>query len=572
MKLGNKRDGAEVPRYNTALLMLMLLCVPLYGGFHTGHALLAGVILALLLAFRVHSAGKLLLPTGPKAFCLYGLFLCQLLTLPFAVNPGMAFTGALLWGVWLLFFLCCFTYTPAERRIMLDSLADEGALLSALFTLLFLGQRLAGVPDANGRLDGPFEYANTWALYQLVCIVLLLGRERRRKWDFPAVGVLLPGILLSGSRGVLLLTFPAAALWGLSRLCRFRGKLPRWTLPTAAGGAVLAAAALLGSGLLPRLGSLLSLGDSYSLNGRLLYWKDALRMLSRRPLGLGRGGYYYLQTLEQTGIYTVRHAHNEYIQAALEGGVLCGVLLLGLLLCFFLFRRDVPVREGAAVCLIGLHALVDFDLQYPAVAFLLLLCLSGGRRRELSLSGLRKKAAAGALALSALLLGYFSLAYTLDFLGRPVLASRMFPAGLELAEHALSALGETPAGEAEALRITEMTDLSMLAWDSLNAAAARRADKPGMAEAGFQYLRLNRYRGEVYEEFAEVLKNVYASCTAAEWERCRPLARAAAELLRDTRDRTDPLAYRLSIVPNFDFAALVSQRLDALYARPNPGE
>ena len=40
---------------------------------------------------------------------------------------------------------------------------------------------------------------------------------------------------------------------------------------------------------------------SSSFNGRLLYDLDGLQMLLRHPLGVGRGGYLYIQPLEQTG-------------------------------------------------------------------------------------------------------------------------------------------------------------------------------------------------------------------------------------------------------------------------------
>ena len=95
----------ERPRTNTPLLFLMLLLVPLFGGYYNFSVLAWGAALLLLLGWTVHSTGALRLPMGVEAWCLYGLCACHLLTVPFGVSWGMAFTGFLRTAVWALFFI-----------------------------------------------------------------------------------------------------------------------------------------------------------------------------------------------------------------------------------------------------------------------------------------------------------------------------------------------------------------------------------------------------------------------------------------------------------------------------------
>ena len=551
--------AAETHRQNTPLLFLLLLAIPLYGGYYNFTALLCGTVLAVLLAVTALRSGALTLPVGPEAVCLYALCLCGFASIPFAVSAGMALTGALRTAVWALFFLCAATYTAAERADMLDAVAYKGAILSLIWTAAFLYDRSGGVSDANGRIDGPFQYANAWALFQLLCVLLLLFREKRRTADYAALAALLAGILLSGSRGAYLL-LAGFALFAAARYVRQKRRF----LPVLAGGGVLAviggAAVLLSRGLVWDRLRAITLSSS-SVNGRLLYDIDGLRMLLRHPLGVGRGGYLYLQSLEQTGVYTLRFIHNEYLQAALDTGVLGGVCLAAFA-ALLLLRRAQPLRERLVILAVAAHALIDFDLQFSAVAFLLLLCGAPERTRRIAL---RRKAPCAALcgALAAVLL-FFSGVYYLDFAGNAAAAYRLFPADLELAEKRLQSFPAVAEAETVADRINASTELSMLAWDCKLAAAAQRADLPGMAEAKYRYLRLNRYRGEVYEDFAALLENACAQGSDEERERYAALAQAAIDQLEEVEKSTDPLAYRIADKPDWGFRDEVLEKLTSI--------
>ena len=550
--------AGTAPRKNTPLLFLLLAAVLFSGGYYDCAVLLWGAALVPLLLVSLRRTGTLLLPAGPEALCLYGLFLLHLAALPFAVSRGAALTGALRLGVWVLFFLYAFTYTPEERQDILTVTARAGALLSLLSSAFFLWQRAGGFRDPNGRADGPFGYANTWALFQLVCLLLLLLGKERKKPDWPAMAVLLVGIWLSGSRGTFLLLLALAALLGLRTLV-----LQKRVLPVLAGLGLLLAAGFLanlasGGMVLDRLAAV-SLSSS-SLSGRLLYWLDGLDLLKRHPLGTGRGGYLYLQPLFQTGPYILRHIHNEYLQAALDGGVLSGLLLAGLVLCLVL-RKGVPFRERLAMTAIGLHAFWDFDLQYSAVVFLLLLCGAGGKARTVTVSRAPVRVAGGLLAL---VFCWGALGCGLSLLGQDRAAWRMLPADLELAENALNAALSPEEAEQTAGRILASTDLSMVAWDWAYRDALGRDAPLETAKAKLQYLRLNPYREEVYEEITSLLESLRPRCGPGERDALRETARAVLDQMEDVQARTRPLAYRMAEPPELDGFPALAERLHQL--------
>lgn len=115
-------------------------------------------------------------------------------------------------------------------------------------------------------------------------------------------------------------------------------------------------------------------------------WLDTIRLIEDHPaVGVGLGAYAtaFPQYGSGPGIFIVRQAHNDYLQALAEGGIVGG--LLAVLFGWFLVRsllhglqrRDRVARGvalGAAAGCVGLllHSLVDFNLQIPsnALAFL----------------------------------------------------------------------------------------------------------------------------------------------------------------------------------------------------------
>lgn len=539
-------------RVNTPLFFLTAALLLLFGGYYDAMVFPAGALLGVLLPLELRRRGTLPLP--PLIWPLAGLALCAAVTLPFAVSPGMALTGVLRWLVALLFCLYAACYTAGERALALDGLAALGAGMAGVSTVFFL---LSGGSDANGRMDGFFQYANSYALFLLVCLALLAGKEKRSRWDWPAMAVLLLGVALTGSRGALLLLGAGVLVWSLWQLLRRRRALPVVLALAALVGLGALAAALSGGLLLDRLGAITL--ESSSLNGRLLYYLDGLRLLGERPMGVGRGGYLYVQPLIQTGPYILKSIHNEYLQAALDGGPAAGVLLAVLAgLC--VFRRGLPLRQRGAAALLALHAAIDFDFQFFALLLVLLLCGLGEEKRAVPLP--RRGALAGAGVLTAAL-AWFSLPYGLAFWGQSGPAWTLWPADLSLAEARLQSCAELEEAGAVADAILTDTSLSMLAWDCKYAQAAVEVDYPSMTSYRYNYLLLNPYRSEVYEGMATLLETACRQ-DSEHTDIYQTLAEATRRRLEEVMDRTSPLAWRIADRPDFSFAPAVLQRLNDL--------
>lgn len=143
----------------------------------------------------------------------------------------------------------------------------------------------------------------------------------------------------------------------------------------------------------------------------------------------------------------------------------------------------------------------------------------------------------------------------------------LYPADLSLAENRLQSFPDVVGAEPVADAILASTDLSLSAWDCKLAACAQRRDVSGMVKSKYQYLRLSRYRGEVYQEFTDLLENACAQGPEAEFIRYQALAQAVIAQLEEVNQTTSPLAYRIVDKPELDFSPQICGRLNQIIER-----
>ena len=202
-------------------------------------------------------------------------------------------------------------------------------------------------------------------------------------WRVGATLVMVALLMLSASRGGVLATVAGAAgLAGLTlaRQARSRTGGKGTILAVVGGGIVLLLVAFLvfGDLILGRLTEQ-GLGDQ----GRHFIYATAGSAIASSPwLGYGYGTFVSVFPMfnEGTGdaFVTWDLAHNTYLEVLMGSGLPGGILLIAAVVLPALtcargaLRRDrdatLPTLGAAASILVGLHALVDFSLQYQGVA------------------------------------------------------------------------------------------------------------------------------------------------------------------------------------------------------------
>jgi O-antigen ligase len=184
-----------------------------------------------------------------------------------------------------------------------------------------------------------------------------------RLFGFAGAMLIWLGLLLSHSRTGLVASLVAAAIV-LAR--HRRARTARWI----AAAAALVLLALLSRELAQSPGErfLSHRRDLEVKGGRLTVWGDALALVKNRPiLGSGFGTFENafpgVQSAEIRLGYN--HAHNDWLEWLLEGGILGLAAAIGLLVAALRGRH---VVAKAALVAVALHAAWDFSLRIPSVA------------------------------------------------------------------------------------------------------------------------------------------------------------------------------------------------------------
>lgn len=532
----------------TPLVFLLLILIPLYGGYHMFSLFFAGAYLSICLFLELFWKKSIPLPSLPILLSSILIALGHFGSLFTSPHFGMSLIGFFRIIVWILYLLYIQTYSYTEKEVILKTIAYEGVFLSAFNIILFLGDDI----NLNGRIDGPFQYANTWALYLLIC-VMLLGIEKKRNIILSQL-ILILGIFLTGSRSTILLLF----LYIIGILVQtYQKQNTKFSLTCLAGLLFLILLSnILSDGLL--FARVLSMFQSFSsFNGRILYTLDGIDLFTDYPLGVGYGSYFYLQPTYQTGVYISKYVHNEYLQIAIDGGILA---LFGFVALCILFVKQVTSSKYRAILLcIMLHILMDFDFQFLSIVFLFFLI--GSMQEKENENFIIKKYTPFCTCMTMFLccFSYFTIVYVADFYENETLSYKLFPHDLSIAEQKLQSCNTFEEAVLVAEKIVAQTEYSIVAWDCLYQNSFINYDVERMLQTKFSYLLLNQYRLSVYEDFVSLLN------VLSRQENFSDLASLYAQytidILEEVNRKTRPISYTLYEQPDLNFSKHTIEQL-----------
>lgn len=325
--------------------------------------------------------------------------------LPLTVDPAATRTFLARVLAVLLVYLAARNWlatTAGFRRLAWVSVAN-GAALAALA----LAQFFSAPPNVvywslrcEGAVFGPFVCRNHYPDFAAVCMGLVTGLLLSNRTRRGTPGLLTPSgvgliavlgligtsVAFSLSRGGIFAA-GAAAVGACALSCVGRARGPgHWFGPAALGAAALVALGLfgwLGTGAIERRMATLGSTDTADTRGGL--WRDAVKLVPPFwAAGTGGGTFVWVEPLARTGRpeAVVEFAHNEYLEAAVEGGVVRLALTVALAVGVAVAvgrgarrrrdRSDGPLLLGAwfGLAAVGLHAAAEFAVHMPAVALL----------------------------------------------------------------------------------------------------------------------------------------------------------------------------------------------------------
>jgi O-antigen ligase len=202
-----------------------------------------------------------------------------------------------------------------------------------------------------------------------------------------SIVVIFGGVVASGSKmGYTAMLFGLLAMALAAVVTRLSGAAKWAGLAAIPVIGIIAFAQLGNQDVLLRIESAVATEEGMTGEGRLPIWADSLRLLAANPVfGSGLGTYaaafFSYQTTGLGNHWT--HAHNDYVEFATDLGA-AGFLIFGGLMVLVVIRAARLVAPGrgsgadlvalgsiGALAAMGLHSVVDFNLQVPANALVL---------------------------------------------------------------------------------------------------------------------------------------------------------------------------------------------------------
>ncbi|NOT48736.1 MAG: O-antigen ligase family protein [Acidobacteria bacterium] len=297
-------------------------------------------------------------------------------------------------------------------RKLVKKFAIVIVIFGAVMAFAGILQRLAS-PDAIYGMRptpqaipfGPFVNQHHFAAFMEMTggmtLGLLLGDvvERNKKALLMiALLLMIIAVGMTGSRGGLISTLGAAAFILFAHFYLTRrhshesaGRFVGLKIAGVGAGILVAVAAAVVflSGADPLVRGLgMQAGDTDVSSGRTHFWSVAVKIFLDNPIiGAGYDAFGTAFTKYDTwnGFFRVEQAHNDYLQALADGGVMAFACVAAFIV--LLFKRGVsviknstsPTRRSIAIGALGgcvgilIHSFFDFPLRTPSNAFFFLL-------------------------------------------------------------------------------------------------------------------------------------------------------------------------------------------------------
>ena len=389
----------------------------LWGGFYEFTAAFFSICLLFVLVICISSKKRIYIACSKEACGIYLLLFLYCVSIFFAKDKGMAVLGVfrILCGC---LYLVALSQMEEEKVQKLTGLIPiTGCMMVCISAIIYFIPKLEGFLFNAQRLGGTFQYSNTCALYFLLGIIVLCYSSKFQKREGVETGILLIGIILTGSRSVFVLCV-LSIIYLLSTKIMLRKKM---LLPICMCSAIVIAGIVVNSAAIARLGKMSWL--SSTLVGRILYWQDALSLLAKHPFGLGYMGYFYMQPQIQTGNYTVKYVHNDFLHIGLDAGWIAMAVLV-VIVVLSLFSQRIGAMQKHMMVLIALHGAFDFDLQFLSMFYIFIMCINLEAKKEICCSK-QLLNVIGVICIG--MTGYFTVALGAHYFGAENLSLQLYP-------------------------------------------------------------------------------------------------------------------------------------------------
>lgn len=542
-------DLSSEKRFVFPVQIIFVVSPFLVGVYHEWISCIISIALLIYLFNCRRVSGKLAVLRSPVMAACTAVVIFFAISPLWAVDKGMAVFGFVKFLPLPLFCTALAQIDPKSRRKALDTVPICGAVMTVLSFSLSFVPVLQNYLLVSGRLAGFFQYPNTFAVYLLVGLIITVLGSRPLKYQLSVSAVLIFGLIASGSRTTFILLAVSVAGYAVFSKNR-RLKLSLLSLFIAAA-AISALYAFL-SGNLDTAGRFLTSSlTSSTFIGRLLYYKDAIPVILKHPLGLGYMGYYYSQGSFQSGVYYVLNVHNEFLQILLDIGWAPFAICVWAAVTSF---KKQGILSKAVIGLTLAHCLLDFDMQFIAMDFLLILAAGLDDTSAVELKRRPHQLFAGMIMCGVCL--YFGTA-SCGYYFKNYAVAEIYPAYTRAYIDSITETADLSEQEKLANKILKLNRSVSVAYSVKARAAFSQGDISQMIDNKKRAILLSKYSMEEYVDYADMLKiaiELYErSGDQASASQCRDRLKEIPLMLQKVKEETSALAWMIDDKPELEW-------------------
>ena len=405
------------------------------------------------------------------------------------------------------------------------------------------------------RLGGFFQSPNIFAVLCLVGIIVLLTSEKVSAKNLIMTAVLVALIFLTGSRTVFL--FLIAVIIAL--FFKIKSKKIKFTLlGIVLSAIVLSVIAVLITGSVQTVGRFLTISlESSTLLGRILYYVDAIPVILKHPFGLGYYGYYFTQGSFQTGVYSVAFVHNSVLQYLLDVGFVPAIAFVAIVVASF-FSRNTSFREKLIIFALFGHSLLDFDMEFTAICFILISVLDFDlfEKKAFRINSYLVSAASAVLILLSV---YFGIVNAMYLFGEHKAVDKIYGHDTMAKMYIVSNERNESALVKSADEIIEENGCLAIAYDVKANEAYKKGDFKSVIENKKKAIECAPYSIEEHIDYCEKLVvgiSLYSNVNdAGSADYCKKELVEIKETLEEIRGNTSELAWKLQDKPELELPA-----------------
>ena len=474
-----------------------------------------------------------------------------------AVDRGMAVFGIIRY-LWIVPTLFCYQLlSEEEQRKVFNSLPWIGCAMVIIGGVGYFIPFTRDILYSAGRFGGLFNYANTQAVFLLLCLILLCDTGSLKIIDIVRYVILLGGIGLTGSRIVMGLTIPVI----LYLMIRNRNRSFIITTAILAIAAVLVVA-LSGDGSpLARI-TRISFSES-TLVGRLLYAQDALPLLLKHPFGMGYMGYYYVENSIQTGWYSTMYVHNDLLQLGLDIGIIPMLVYL-FAVARGLLCRNVELSRKVMILVLFLHGLMDFDMTFSIMMLIMLMMLDQVKLDKLKVIKWPKTVYTAIAGVFIVLGAYMCIPTIAKFADNDQLAKDTYPWYTEAKLKLISESSDLDQVDRLSSEVLAQNKTCALAYYAKAMVANCNNKYDDMIKYGKKAIEMDYFNIEEYENYTVLLYDGLMSGDDEVYEKCRQEVFKLPTYMDKAKSKLSRLGKKIKDQPQLELTDTMLQLMEAL--------